>query len=387
MAPRSALLMAGFVLAALNLRPAIAGISPLLDEIMKDVGLTPGAGGAITTVMIVCLGVFGPLAPLLARRIGLDRTLLLGLVVLAAGIALRSLDGPLMLYAGAAVAATAIAVMNVIMPGVVKQHFPARVNLMTGVYVSAIVGGAAIASGVLIPMERLTGLDWRGVSALLAVPALAAALLWLPQAFRRHTRPPRDGPRAFGLLLRSRVTWYVTAFMGLQSFTFYVMLAWLPTIFLEAGIPADQAGYLLSATTVVQMGATLVVPILAGRRRSQVSYVYLSSGLTAAGYLGVLLAPATLPWLWMIVLGVGQGASFALALLIIALRPANPALVTALSAMAQSVGYLLAALGPVLFGLLRETSGGWWVPLAFGLAVVGAQTVAGWFAGRPATLG
>ncbi|MFI7448930.1 CynX/NimT family MFS transporter [Nonomuraea sp. NPDC049714] len=387
MAWRSALLMAGFVLAALNLRPAIAGLSPLLDEIMRDVGLTPGAGGAITTVMIVCLGVFGPLAPLLARRIGLDRTLLLGLLVLAAGIALRSLDGPLMLYAGAAVAATAIAVMNVIMPGVVKQHFPARVNLMTGVYVSAIVGGAAIASGALIPMERLTGLDWRGVSALLAVPALAAALLWLPQAFRRHTSPPRDGPSAFGLLLRSRVTWYVTAFMGLQSFTFYVMLAWLPTIFLEAGIPAEQAGYLLSVTTVVQVGATLVVPILAGRRRSQVSYVYLSSVLTAAGYLGVLLAPATLPWLWMIVLGIGQGASFALALLIIALRPANPGLVTALSAMAQSVGYLLAALGPVLFGLLREVSGGWWAPLAFGVVVVGVQTVAGWFAGRPATLG
>jgi CP family cyanate transporter-like MFS transporter len=118
-----------------------------------------------------------------------------------------------------------------------------------------------------------------------------------------------------------------------------------------------------------------------------VSYVYLSSGLTAAGYLGVLLAPATLPWLWMIVLGIGQGASFALALLIIALRPANPGLVTALSAMAQSVGYLLAALGPVLFGLLREVSGGWWAPLVFGLAVVGAQTVAGWLAGRPATLG
>jgi CP family cyanate transporter-like MFS transporter len=307
--------------------------------------------------------------------------------VLAAGIALRSLDGPLMLYTGAAVAATAIAVMNVIMPGVVKQHFPARVNLMTGVYVSAIVSGAAIASGALIPLERLTGLDWRGISALLAVPALAAALLWLPQAFRRHTRPPRDGPSAFGLLLRNRVTWYVTAFMGLQSFTFYVMLAWLPTIFLEAGIPAEQAGYLLSATTVVQVGATLAVPILAGRRHSQVWYVYVSSALTAAGYLGVLLAPATLPWLWMIVLGAGQGASFALALLIIALRPANPALVTALSAMAQSVGYLLAALGPVLFGLLREVSGGWWAPLAFGVAVVGAQTVAGWFAGRPATLG
>ncbi|WP_336206089.1 CynX/NimT family MFS transporter [Nonomuraea sp. LPB2021202275-12-8] len=387
MALRSALLVAGVVLAALNLRPAIAGLSPLLDEIMKDAGLTPAGGGAVTTVMVVCLGVFGPLAPLLARRIGLDRTLLAGLLVLAAGVALRSLDGPIMLYAGSAIAATAIAVMNVAMPGIVKQHFPARVNLLTGVYVSAIVGGAAVASALVIPLERVTGLDWRGVSALLAVPALAAALLWLPQAFRTHPRPTGDAPRPFGMVLRSRVTWYVTALMGLQSLTFYVMLTWLPTIFLDAGMPADQAGYMLSLTTLVQVIATLAVPVVAGRRPSQVSYVLASGVLTAAGYLGVLLAPTTLSWLWMIVLGIGQGASFALALLIIALRPADPATVTALSAVAQSVGYAIAALGPLLFGLLRQVSGGWSVPLIAGLAVVGVQMVAGWFAGRPATLG
>jgi len=374
------------VLAALNLRPAIAGISPLLDEIMRDTGLTPAGGGAITTVMVICLGVCGPLAPLLARRIGLDRTLLAGLLVLAAGVALRGLDGPVLLYGGAAVAAMAIAVMNVAMPGIVKQHFPHRVNLLTGVYSSAIVGGAAAASALVIPLERLTGYGWRGVSILMAVPALAAALLWLPQARGRQS-PRGNGPRPYRAILRSRVTWYVTAWMGLQSFTFYAMLAWLPTIFLDAGLPADQAGYLLSLTTLVQVGATLAVPVLAGRRPSQVPYVIVSGVLTAAGYGAVLVAPATLPWLWMIILGIGQGASFALALLIIALRPADPATVTALSAVAQSAGYALAAVGPLLFGLLRQVSGGWSAPLLVGLAMVGLQMVAGWFAGRPATLG
>ena len=374
------------MLAALNLRPAIAGISPLLDEIMRDTGLTPAGGGAITTVMVICLGVCGPLAPLLARRIGLDRTLLAGLLVLAAGVALRGLDGPVLLYGGAAVAAMAIAVMNVAMPGIVKQHFPHRVNLLTGVYSSAIVGGAAAASALVIPLERLTGYGWRGVSILMAVPALAAALLWLPQARGRQS-PRGNGPRPYRAILRSRVTWYVTAWMGLQSFTFYAMLAWLPTIFLDAGLPADQAGYLLSLTTLVQVGATLAVPVLAGRRPSQVPYVIVSGVLTAAGYGAVLVAPATLPWLWMIILGIGQGASFALALLIIALRPADPATVTALSAVAQSAGYALAAVGPLLFGLLRQVSGGWSAPLLVGLAMVGLQMVAGWFAGRPATLG
>ncbi|SEG93613.1 MFS transporter, CP family, cyanate transporter [Nonomuraea solani] len=386
MSLRSAVLVAGFVLAALNLRPAIAGVSPLLDEIMNDVGLSPAGGGAITTVMVVCLGVFGPLAPLLARRIGLDRTLLAGLLVIATGVVLRVLDGAPVLYLGSALAAIAIAVMNVAMPGVVKQHFPAKVNLMTGVYVSAVVGGATISSALVIPIERVTGYDWRGVSALLAVPALLAALLWLPQALRER-EGAQNGPRPFGMVLRSRVTWYITALMGLQSLTFYVMLAWLPTIYLEAGLPADQAGYLLSLTNLVQVGTSLAVPVLAGRRASQVPYVVGAGVLTVLGYLGVLLAPTTVPWLWMIVLGVGQGASFALALLIIALRPADPTTVTALSAVAQSVGYVIAALGPLLFGFLRQVSGGWSVPLMAGLGVLVAQLVAGWFAGRPATLG
>ncbi|TDD26514.1 MFS transporter [Nonomuraea diastatica] len=379
-------LVAGFVLAALNLRPAIAGISPLLDEIMDDVGLSPAGGGAITTVMVVCLGVFGPVVPLLARRIGLDRTLLAGLLVIAAGVSLRGLDGAPMLYLGSALAATAIAVMNVAMPGVVKQHFPSRLNLMTGVYVSSVVAGAATASALVIPLEHVTGYGWRGVSALLAVPALLAAVLWLPQA-RRGRAGGQEGPRPIGTVLRSPVTWYVTALMGLQSLTFYVMLAWLPTIFLEAGVPADQAGYLLSLTNLVQVGTSLAVPVLAGRRSSQVPYVVGAGVLTVLGYLGMLLAPTTLPWLWMIVLGVGQGASFVLALLIIALRPANPATVTALSAVAQSVGYGVAALGPMVFGLLREVSGGWSVPLMAGLGVLAVQIVAGSKAGRPATLG
>ncbi|MFB4277150.1 CynX/NimT family MFS transporter [Nonomuraea sp. MTCD27] len=386
MSLRSALLVIGFALAALNLRPAIAGVSPLLDEIMNDVGLSPAGGGAITTVMVVCLGVFGPLTPMLARRVGLDRTLLAGLLVIAAGLALRGLDGAPVLYLGSALAATAIAVMNVSMPGIVKQHFPTQVNLMTGVYVSCVVAGAAAASALVIPLEHATGYGWRGVSALLAVPALLAALLWLPQALRKQPGGP-TGPRPFRTVLRSRVTWYVTALMGLQSLTFYVMLAWLPTIYLEAGLPADQAGYLLSLTNLVQVGTSLAVPVLAGRRASQVPYVVGAGVLTVLGYLGVLLAPTTLPWLWMVVLGIGQGASFALALLIIALRPADPATVTALSAVAQSVGYVIAALGPLLFGFLRQVSGGWTVPLATGLGVIAAQIVAGWFAGRPATLG
>ncbi|GLX00192.1 MFS transporter [Microtetraspora sp. NBRC 16547] len=376
------LLIVGFVLAALNLRPALAGVSPLLSDIMRDLGLNTAAGGAITTVMVACLGLLAPLAPVLAGRIGLDRTLLVGLLILAVGVAVRSMDGLVALYGGAALAGAAIAIMNVAMPAIVKQHFPSRVGAYTGVYVSCLVAGAAGASAAMVPLAREFG--WRAAAGSAAVLAVAAAVIWAPQALSRPQLPNgTTGHRPYLTLLRSRMTWFVMAFMGLQSLTFYVVLAWLPTIFRDAGLPADQAGYLLSLTNVAQIAATLTVPLHAGNARSQVPHVVGATVLTIAGYIGVLLAPTTLPWLWMIILGLGQGASIALALLIIALRAPDPASVTALSAIAQSSGYVLAAIGPLLFGLLHQLSGNWTVPLLAGLAACGVQLLFGGLAGRP----
>lgn len=378
-----ALLVAGFILAGLNLRPALAGISPLLSEIMGDLGLSPAQGGAITTVMVLCLGLLGPLAPALATRLGLDRTLLVGLLVLAAGVAVRSTDGLIALYGGAALAGTAIAIMNVAMPGIVKQHFPSRVGLFTGIYVSCLVAGAAMASAAMVPLSREVG--WRAAAGSAAALALVAAVLWAPQAFRRPVgNGGGAGSRPYRTMLRRRTTWFVTGFMGLQSLTFYIMLAWLPTIFQDAGLTAEQGGYLLGLTTLAQIAATLTVPVHAGRARSQVPHVVGAALLTMAGYIGVLVAPATAPWLWMIILGIGQGASIALALLIIALRAPDPASVTALSAVAQSCGYVLAALGPLVIGLLYQLTGGWTLPLLAGLAACALQLAFGVVAARPA---
>ncbi|GGO22522.1 CynX/NimT family MFS transporter [Microbispora bryophytorum] len=389
------LLVGGFVLAALNLRPALAGVSPLLPAIMGDLGLSPAGGGAITTVMVVCLGLLAPAAPALATRIGLDRTLLAGLLMVAAGVALRSAGGVPALYCGAALAGTAIAVMNVVMPGLVKQHFPGRIGLFTGLYVSVMVGGAAIASAVMVPLAGEVG--WRAAAGSPALLALLAAALWWAARARRtaqdpaattagragRSRPGDAGHRPYAALLRTPATWPVMAFMGLQSLTFYVLLAWLPTVFQAAGLAADEAGYLLGLTNLVQIAAALAVPLHAGRARSQTPHVVVAALLTIGGYLGVLLAPTTTPWLWMIVLGLGQGASIALALLIITLRAPDPASVTALSAVAQSSGYLLAAIGPLAFGLLHELSGGWTVPLLAGLGACALQLVSGMLAARP----
>ncbi|MFB9246625.1 MFS transporter [Sphaerisporangium melleum] len=377
------LLVAGFVLASVNLRPALAGVSPLLADIMRDLGLSPAGGGAITTVMVVCLGLLAPIAPALAARTGLDRTLLIGLLILAGGVLVRGFGGALTLYVGSALAGTAIAIMNVVMPGLVKQHFPGRIGLFTAIYVSGLVAGAASASALMVPIEQRYG--WRVAAVSVAIPALAAALLWAPQAIGRRAAGRRGtaGHRPYAALLRRPVTWHVMAFMGLQSLTFYVLLAWLPTIFRDAGLAADRAGYLLALMNLAQIAATLTVPQHAGRSRSQVPHIVVAALLTVAGYLGMLFLPITLPWLWMIILGLGQGASLALALLIITLRAPDPASVTALSAVAQSSGYLIAAVGPFVFGLLHQLVGGWTIPLAAGLAVCAFQLVFGVLAARP----
>jgi MFS transporter, CP family, cyanate transporter len=380
------LLVAGFVLAAWNLRPALAGVSPLLNDIMGDLGLTPAAGGAITTVMVLCLGLLGPLAPVLSTRLGLDRTLLVGLLILATGVLVRSAGGLIALYGGAALAGTAIAIMNVAMPGIVKQHFPSRVGLFTSLYVSCLVAGAAVASSAMVPLAREWG--WRTAAGSVAVLALVAALVWAPQAFRPVLRGEASARRGrYRALVRSGTTWIVMAFMGLQSLTFYVMLAWLPTIFQDAGLSAEEAGYLLGLTNLAQIAATLTVPIHAGKARSQAPHVAAAAVLTMVGYAAVMIAPATLPWLWMIVLGIGQGASIALALLIITLRAPDPASVTALSAVAQSSGYTFAALGPAAIGLIHQLSGDWTVPLLVGLGICVLQLGFGLRAGHPGPVG
>lgn len=374
------LLVAGFVLAALNLRPALAGVSPLLGEIMSDLSLSPAAAGAITTIMLLCLGLLGPLGPILSSRLGLDRTLMAGMLLLIAGVVIRSSGGVFTLYLGAAMAGTAIAFMNVIMPGLVKQHFPDRVGLFTGLYVTSLVSGAALGSAVMVPLAQEMG--WRWAAATTAIFALVSAIVWLPQVLKPPVPPAPQAPRPFRALMRRRVTWYVATYMGVQSMTFYIMLAWLPTIFTDAGLSADDAGYLLGLTNVAQIAATLTVPLHAGKAKSQVPHVVGAAVITIVGYLGVLFWPTTLPWLWMIVLGVGQGASIALALLIITLRAPDPRSVTALSAVAQSTGYTLAAVGPVVIGAIYQVSGDWTVPLVVGLGVCGVQLVLGYLAAR-----
>ena len=380
------LLVLGFVLLAANLRPALTSVAPLIGQIRTDTGISNGVAGMLTGLPLVAFGVLSLIAPWLARRFGMERVLLASLLVLAAGIVLRSAGTITALFSGTVILGAAIAAGNVLLPSLVKHEFPGRTGLMTSVYVTSMAVVAAIATGASFPIAEQPDVGWRGALALWALLALVAAVAWLPRV--RSAGPASASTETSGGvdgLWNSMLAWQVTLFMGLQALGYYVVLTWLPEILQEeSGMSAAQAGWMLALAQVVVIPSMFLTPVLADRRPSQYGVVAASVSLSGAGTLGLLLSPDTITTLWVVLLGLGQGACFSLALTLFALRAPDSEHAAALSGMAQSVGYLLAAMGPFLFGILRDATNGWTVPLALLFAVAVCLMIAGLGAARDA---
>ncbi len=380
------LLVVGIVLVAANLRPALTSVAPLIGQIRADTDMSNGVAGLLTTLPLLTFGALSPVAPRLARRFGMEHALLVSLLLLAAGILLRSAGAVWALFLGTAVLGAAIAVGNVLLPGLVKREFPGRAGLMTSAYSTALGISAALAAGASVPLAQLTGMGWRGSLALWALPALLAVVAWVPQA-RRSDQPENASsriPHGVSGLWRSPLAWQVTLFMGLQSLAYYVALTWLPEILQEEGMSAARAGWMLALAQAVAIVTMFLAPVIAGRRPSQRGVVVAAVALSGAGTFGLLVAGSTASTLWVVLLGLGQGACFSLALTFFALRAPDSEHAAALSGMAQSVGYLLAAAGPSLFGVLRDATHAWKVPLALLLAITVCLLIAGLGAARDA---
>jgi MFS transporter, CP family, cyanate transporter len=374
---------------AANLRPALTGVAPLIGQIRADTGMSNGEAGLLTTLPLLAFGLLSPVAPRVARRFGMERVLLAGLLVLVAGILLRWAGAVAALFLGTVVLGAAIAVANVLLPSLVKREFPEQAGLMTSVYSTSLGISAAFAAGVSVPLAQLAGIGWRGALAVWAIPALLAGVAWLPQ-LGRSDRPADPSPRGSpGVrdLWRSPLAWQVTLFMGLQSLAYYVTLTWLPEILQAEGMGAARAGWMLGLSQAVAIVTMFLAPMIAGRRPSQRGVVVVAVGTSGVGALGLLVAGSTASTLWVVLLGLGQGASFSLALTFFALRSPDPGHAAALSGMAQSVGYLLAAGGPFLFGVLRDVTGAWKVPLALLLTITICLLIAGIGAARDAHVG
>ena len=386
---RSFLLVLGIVLLAANLRPALTGVAPLIGQIRGDTGISDGVAGLLTTLPLLAFGLLSPIAPRVARRFGMERVLLASLLVLAVGILLRWVGAVAALFLGTVVLGAAIAVANVLLPSLVKREFPGHAGLMTSVYSTSLGISAAVAAGVSVPLTQLADIGWRGALAVWTIPVLLASVAWLPQLGRSdHPADPavRSSP-GIRDLRRSPLAWQVTLFMGLQSLAYYVTLTWLPEILQAEGMGAARAGWMLGLSQAVAIVTMFLAPMIAERGPSQRGVVVVAVSMSGLGVLGLLVAGSTASALWVVLLGLGQGASFSLALTFFALRAPDSGHAAALSGMAQSVGYLLAAGGPFLFGVLRDVTGAWKVPLALLLTVTICLLIAGIGAARAAHVG
>lgn len=377
------LLGISLVLIAFNLRDLFSSASALLPEIRSGLGLSTTEASLLTTLPVVCLGLFSPLSPRLAQRFGAERTLLGVLLLLTLGIALRGLGWVPSIFFGTALAGACIAVGNVLLPGLVKRDFADKAALMTGFYTMALCASAACGAGLTLPAERLFGGSTAAALAIWAVPALATGLLWMPQALATKGQKRKTGFRVEGLW-RDPLAWKVTLFMGLQSALAYSVFGWLAPILRERGLDGITAGGIVSASVMVQAASCLVLPHLAVRGRDQ-RFVNVALCLIAvAGLLGLLFAPLSTVWIWAILQGIGQGGLIAVAMTVIVLRSPDSHVAAHLSGMAQCVGYLLAAIGPLVVGLIRSWTGSFSACAILFVALGLVAAVNGWGAGKAA---
>lgn len=373
----------GVLLIAVNLRVSFVSVGPVLANISSDLGLSSAAAGFLTGLPLIAFAVFSPLAPGFASRWGLDRALWMSLLILASGIALRSLPVPGFIWAGTALIGLAIAFLNVLVPSLVKRDFPMRVSQVTGSYTATQAAFAAIGAAVVVPVAQTSPAGWRlalGIWVGLALIAMAVLLPWLRRQRLGTVHATTPGV-SYRSPWASALGWQVTIFMGLQSIAFYVLMAWLPTIEQSRGVPATTAGIHLSVFLLISVFASLAAGGILHRGSDQRLVSFTSGGLTFVTFLGLALAP-DLILLWIVLGAIGCGALIVIALSLFSLRTGNYPQAASLSGMAQSVGYGLAAVGPVMFGGLYDLSGGWMLPLLTTAGLMAALAVTGLLAGR-----
>ncbi|MEU5788236.1 MFS transporter [Micromonospora purpureochromogenes] len=383
-----ALVLVGMLLVALNLRAAVTSLGALLDEIRTGLALSGTMAGFVTTLPTIAFAGLGALTPWLVRRYPPARVLVVAMLALTVGQVLRVVtDSALVFVLTSALALAGIAVANILLPMLVKQHFPHRTGLVTGAYTMALTVGTTVAAASAVPVAHAFG-SWRAGLGVWAALAAVAVLPWVPLALRaraaRRAAAPTAAPAARVRIRpeRTRLGWAMAVYFGAQSLSGYAIMGWLAQLFRDAGYRPEAAGLLLAGVTALGVPVALGMPTLAGRLRTLRPLVLALTAFSAAAYLGLALAPHGLAPLWVLLLALGQGA-FPLILTTIGLRARTAEGTVALSAFAQSTGYVIAALGPLLVGILYEATGGWTAPLGFLAAALAVQTTAGMVIARP----
>ncbi|OZI75081.1 MFS transporter [Bordetella genomosp. 12] len=380
---RTLWLLAALLLVAANLRAPVTAVAPVLSRLQTEFSLSSAQAGLLTTLPLLAFGLVSPFAAAIARARGLERTVLAALAVIAVGILLRSAGALSALYAGTLLAGMGIAVGNVLLPSIIKRDFPGSVALVTSACALAMGGVAAVASASAVPLAGAGGWQW-ALGSLLVLP-VAAMLAWRVQLSGPAIRV-QAGAHLSVPVWRSALAWQLTLFMGLNSTLYYATVAWLPAVLAEAGYSASAAGSVHGVMQLASALPGLVLAPLVARCKDQKLLAAGAGLLMALAVFGLARWPA-LAALWAVCLGAGSGAGLILALMFMGLRAANAPTAAALSGMAQCLGYLLAASGPLLAGKAYAWSHGWTWPLHVGVVLCLAMALFGALAGRARLLG
>ena len=346
------------VAVAANLRIAITSVPPLLDAISTDLGLSHAAAGALTTLPVLCMGIFAPVATRIAHRLGAAGAVLAAVAAILVGTASRfAADSRLVLYVGTFVCGVGIAVGGTLLPRLVKTFFPPeRAGLITGLYMLAMMGGAALSSALSVPLADRLG-SWQASLGSWSVVALVGLLAWAPFAVRAnpHHTPDEEGPGR--LPWRHPTAWLVASYLALQSWCFYSAVTWLAPTYVEHGWTRASAGYLAAAFSASQIVSGLLGPLLSDRTHDMRRLLLPAAALGVLGCVGIWLAPLGAPWVWATVTGLGQGAAFSLALVLLVRYAETPEASGRLTGMAFLLSYSVASIGPITMGLVRDVTG------------------------------
>ncbi|WP_077214795.1 CynX/NimT family MFS transporter [Bacillus dakarensis] len=378
-------LAAGIVLVAFNLRPGITSVGPLIGMIQAEVGLAHWSAGLLTSLPLIAFAVVSPVVPKIANKLNNERTLLLGMVVLLAGFCIRSISMTPTLFGGTLLIGIGIAIGNVLLPVVIKDKFPQKFGLMTSVYSTSMGLFASLASGLSVPLAQGLQLGWQGALIVWGIPTVLAIIIWtyLVKNGQNGSSQLKGVKTGDHQMWRSPLAWQVALYMGFQSFMFYVTVAWLPQILHDQGLSIETAGWMLSFTQLIGLPAGFIAPVLAGRMRSQQWIAAVLGSCSLIGYLGLWFGSTySILVISIIFIGIGLGGTFPLALAFLGMRSRNAKQASELSGMAQSIGYILAAAGPLLIGTLYDVTHVWDIPILTLIIVSIIVTLFGISAGR-----
>ncbi|MDX1364407.1 MAG: MFS transporter [Arenibacter latericius] len=358
------LILLGILFIAANLRAPITSVGPVINEISDSLSLSPAFVGLLTAIPLISFALLSAFAPRVARKTGLERLLLYSLLVLALGLFTRSIGNVPLLFIGAALIGAAITVGNVLMPAYIKKMFPNKVGIVTGMYLVSMNLTSALAAGFSIRIGQASGMGWQGSIGIWGILAIISLFIWYPQVKKSPVVTAQSKRTSSKGIWKSTLAWNIAIFMGLQSLLFYCLAAWLPTILQSWGMSADRSGWMLSFIQMAQLPIMLIGPILAAKMKDQITLVWVTFILLILGLAGIIFGGTSFVIPSVISIGISLGLAFTLAMMFMVLRTKTTTESAELSGMSQTVGYIIAACGPPVFGALFSLSGNWYVPLA-----------------------